>query len=171
MANVSYFRFDDDNKITCTHSWRHICHGTIINSEPYRPQNTNTSVNNRQFADLRLLSNMVWFMALTCSMLHNLFLVSLHIDIRFEILSTYIQAICQLSTGVHLTIPVAYDRYIDGFVQYCSNSIANTLQLLQFSAKPSLCYGRVNKEVEGSLVPFGAKTFLSKMHGGMGRST
>ena len=29
--------------------------------------------------------------------------------------------------------------YIDGLVQYCSNSIANALELIQSSIKPSIC--------------------------------
>ena len=30
-------------------------------------------------------------------------------------------------------------KYIDGLVQYCSNSIANALELLQSYTKPSIC--------------------------------
>ena len=37
-----------------------------------------------------------------------------------------------------MEILYAADDYIDGLAQYCSNSIASTLELLQSCIKPSL---------------------------------
>ena len=33
--------------------------------------------------------------------------------------------------------------HIDGLVQYCSNSIANALELLQYCTKPSICFNGI----------------------------